>query len=359
MRALNGGPAQPTDKPPRPFEEGVGRLPTMVSNVETLALIPFVHRHRRGGFPRPRARRPRRGHFLRRSPARAGRRRSTRFRTACPSPSCSTSTVCPADQVHGVLMGGYFAGLLNRDILDVTLDHESLRRLDSGLGCGAITDPHRGLPGGGCGAVMAYFDRGERRPVRVVLQRHGGDVGGDRGAARRGRHQRGSGPVGALVGGAAAAVAPARRWTPRRTWRPACCRRSRKWSIATCKTLVILAESAHSQRCAPTKSRRWRRRENSSRSNSLRRVRHLRQARAGLLLTRRLGLCLAHRRRNSARGGPPCGHEGIDGLPRARDHLHGRAPAVRRRHIAPARSRETPEPDPKSDDSEAIWGFVR
>src|ERR1700741_1662771 len=44
-RPTNGGPAKPTDKPPRPFEEGVGRLPTMVSNVETLALIPFLHQH--------------------------------------------------------------------------------------------------------------------------------------------------------------------------------------------------------------------------------------------------------------------------------------------------------------------------
>ena len=26
---------------------------------------------------------------------------------------------------------------------------------------------------------------------------------------------------------------PARRWMRGRTWRPACCRRSRKWSIAT------------------------------------------------------------------------------------------------------------------------------
>ncbi len=45
VRAINGGPAKPTDKPPRPFEEGVGGLPTVVSNVETLANLPFVHRH--------------------------------------------------------------------------------------------------------------------------------------------------------------------------------------------------------------------------------------------------------------------------------------------------------------------------
>ena len=45
VRAINGGPAKPTDKPPRPFEEGVGGLPTLVSNVETLANLPYIHRH--------------------------------------------------------------------------------------------------------------------------------------------------------------------------------------------------------------------------------------------------------------------------------------------------------------------------
>ena len=45
VRAINGGPAKPTDKPPRPFEQGVGGHPTLVSNVETLANLPFVLRH--------------------------------------------------------------------------------------------------------------------------------------------------------------------------------------------------------------------------------------------------------------------------------------------------------------------------
>jgi len=39
-RAINGGPVKPTDKPPRPFQIGVGGLPTLVSNVETLANLP-------------------------------------------------------------------------------------------------------------------------------------------------------------------------------------------------------------------------------------------------------------------------------------------------------------------------------
>ena len=45
VRRINGGPAKPTDKPPRPFEEGVSGLPTTVSNVETLANVPYIHEH--------------------------------------------------------------------------------------------------------------------------------------------------------------------------------------------------------------------------------------------------------------------------------------------------------------------------
>ncbi len=52
VRVINGGPAKPTDKPPRPFEQGVGGLPTLVSNVETLANLPFILRHGAAEFRR-------------------------------------------------------------------------------------------------------------------------------------------------------------------------------------------------------------------------------------------------------------------------------------------------------------------
>jgi NADH:ubiquinone oxidoreductase subunit F (NADH-binding) len=41
---LNGGPALPTAVPPRPFEKGVGRRPTLVQNVETLAHVAQIAR---------------------------------------------------------------------------------------------------------------------------------------------------------------------------------------------------------------------------------------------------------------------------------------------------------------------------
>lgn len=42
---LNGGPAAPTFTPPLPFEQGVRRRPTLVSNAETLAHIALIARY--------------------------------------------------------------------------------------------------------------------------------------------------------------------------------------------------------------------------------------------------------------------------------------------------------------------------
>jgi len=158
VRAINGGPAKPTDKPPRPFEEGVGRLPTMVSNVETLALIPYLQRHGAEAF-RAEGTSTSPGTFLATITG-AGK---PAVLYEIPHGLAFTDLLelhgVAADDVQGVLMGGYFAGLLNRDVLDITLDHESLRRLDSGLGCGAITILTDDCPVAVAASVMAYFDR--------------------------------------------------------------------------------------------------------------------------------------------------------------------------------------------------------
>ena len=42
---LNGGDARPTLTPPRPFERGVGRRPTLIDNVETLAHVALIARY--------------------------------------------------------------------------------------------------------------------------------------------------------------------------------------------------------------------------------------------------------------------------------------------------------------------------
>lgn len=47
---LNGGTALPTATPPRPFERGVARRPTLVDNVETLAHLAQIARYGAGWF---------------------------------------------------------------------------------------------------------------------------------------------------------------------------------------------------------------------------------------------------------------------------------------------------------------------
>ncbi|ULE31754.1 NADH-ubiquinone oxidoreductase-F iron-sulfur binding region domain-containing protein [Mycobacterium sp. IDR2000157661] len=158
VRRINGGPAKPTDKPPRPFEEGVSGVPTMVSNVETLANLPFIHEHgslafRSVGTPMS----P--GTFLAtvtgagRPPALYELPHGVGFSELLQAHGVDR------EAVTGALMGGYFAGLLNTDVLDATLDHESIRRLGSGLGCGAISILTDDCPVAVAASVMSYFDR--------------------------------------------------------------------------------------------------------------------------------------------------------------------------------------------------------
>jgi NADH:ubiquinone oxidoreductase subunit F (NADH-binding) len=158
VRAINGGPAKPTDKPPRPYQHGVAGLPTLVSNVETLATLPFLHRYGAEAF-RAEGTSTSPGTFL--LTITGGARPPALYEIPhglAVTELLAWHRVSP-DQLRGVLLGGYFAGLLNRDILDATLDHETLRRLGSGLGCGAISLLTEDCPVAVTASVMAYFDR--------------------------------------------------------------------------------------------------------------------------------------------------------------------------------------------------------
>ncbi len=158
VRALNGGPAKPTDKPPRPFQEGVGGLPTLVSNVETLANLPYLQEHGAAAF-RAQGTPLSPGTFLMTITG-AGRPPGLyEIPHGLPFTELLALHGISPDHVKGVLMGGYFAGLLNRDVLDATLDHETLRRLGSGLGAGAITVLTDDCAVAVAASVLAYFDR--------------------------------------------------------------------------------------------------------------------------------------------------------------------------------------------------------
>lgn len=143
VRAVNGGPPLPTDKPPRPFETGVDGGPTLVLNVETLARLPAVA---------------------------AGAHTDTVLVTATgsvrrpclrevPIGTPLGEVVEPSEEPRGFLMGGYFAGLLGPRALELPLSFRALREEGSGLGCGAIgvLGPND-CPVAAAADVMAYFD---------------------------------------------------------------------------------------------------------------------------------------------------------------------------------------------------------
>jgi NADH:ubiquinone oxidoreductase subunit F (NADH-binding) len=158
VRALNGGPVKPTDKPPRPFEVGVDGRPTLVSNVETLANLAYIQQHGSMAF-RDQG-----------TPGSPGTLLVTITGADRPPGLYEVPHGLPitkllalhgvsTDRVRGALMGGYFAGLLNRNVLDASVDHETFRGLGCGLGCGAISVITDDCPVAVAASVLAYFDR--------------------------------------------------------------------------------------------------------------------------------------------------------------------------------------------------------
>lgn len=137
VRALDGGPAKPTMKPPRPFEAGVGGNPTLVQNVETLAVIALlashgVEPHRSRGI----AEAP--GSFLL---TMSGGGRSPRLYEVdfgVRLGDLVTHHLEGSGQVSAMIMGGFFGGVLRPEALELPLTYEALAAIGSGLGCGAI-----------------------------------------------------------------------------------------------------------------------------------------------------------------------------------------------------------------------------
>ncbi|WP_217159822.1 NADH-ubiquinone oxidoreductase-F iron-sulfur binding region domain-containing protein [[Mycobacterium] fortunisiensis] len=158
VHVVNGGPAKPTDKPPRPFEEGVAGKPTLISNVETLAHLAYLHQHGAQAF-RALGTEASPGTFLATITGAGLPPALYELPHGIAFADLLTLHGVSSDNVRGALLGGYFAGLVNRDILGATLDHESVRALGSGLGCGAIGILTDDCPVAVAASVLAYFDR--------------------------------------------------------------------------------------------------------------------------------------------------------------------------------------------------------
>ena len=158
VRAINGGPAKPTAKPPHPYEQGVGGAPTLVQNVETLAHLALlvshgVDAHRAHGTPECT------GTFLLTLSPPQGPAVLTETGYGTVLGDVVTEHLGPVD-VTGVLMGGFAGGILGPGALRLPLTHDAVLRGGGLLGCGAVAllGPDD-CPVSAAADIAAYFDR--------------------------------------------------------------------------------------------------------------------------------------------------------------------------------------------------------
>ena len=138
-RLINGGPALPTDKPPRPYERGVDGASTAVLNVETLAHLSFIVRHGAAAY---------RAYGTDESPGTT----LVTLAGSCHHPGvyevpfglsleemfCSIGggwTSTPS----AFLIGGWFGGVLGPAGAALCCTHEHAAAAGTGIGCAAFT----------------------------------------------------------------------------------------------------------------------------------------------------------------------------------------------------------------------------
>ncbi|WP_426243604.1 NADH-ubiquinone oxidoreductase-F iron-sulfur binding region domain-containing protein [Nocardioides sp. LHG3406-4] len=155
VRALDGGPALPVQKPPRPFESGVGGLPTAVMNVETLARVAQLwHAGSRGP---------------------GGLESASRFLLTLVGPERAVlveadshqrlrdviDTTLDLGSLEGapILAGGFFSGFMPPGALDVPLGFDELHDAGTGLGCGSFLVLPGSCPVDVATDVLGFFDR--------------------------------------------------------------------------------------------------------------------------------------------------------------------------------------------------------
>ncbi|WP_277969718.1 NADH-ubiquinone oxidoreductase-F iron-sulfur binding region domain-containing protein [Sphingomonas echinoides] len=138
-RAISGGPALPLAKPPRVFEAGVDGLPTLVANVETLAMAAWIARKGAIAY---------RKYGTDTSPGTA----LITLNGDCSKPgvfevaygtALSDAYARLAGGLDGpivaILAGGWFGGVLPGSLIDIPMSFEDLRDQKSGFGCGSFT----------------------------------------------------------------------------------------------------------------------------------------------------------------------------------------------------------------------------
>ncbi|MGX1811107.1 NADH-ubiquinone oxidoreductase-F iron-sulfur binding region domain-containing protein, partial [Nocardia sp. NPDC055321] len=158
VRAIDGGPALPSDKPPRPFEQGVRQRPTAVSNVETLAQLAWIHRHGAAAY-RSAGTEHSPGTFL--ATVTGGDRPPALYELPYGYRVADLLTLhgISPNSVRGALLGGYFTGMADRGIVDARLDHESPAAHGVALGCGSLSVLTTECPVAVAASLLEYFRR--------------------------------------------------------------------------------------------------------------------------------------------------------------------------------------------------------
>ncbi|GGT16796.1 NADH-ubiquinone oxidoreductase-F iron-sulfur binding region domain-containing protein [Nonomuraea spiralis] len=162
VRAVGGGPALPSAKPPRPWQSGLGGRPTLVSNVETLAqLATAVHlgpeAYRAvgtGDSP---------GTFLATVSGAAHAPTLYEVPYGMPFGELVAHHLGSAAGVTGVIAGGFAGGLLPASALALPMTHADFSRAGSTLGCGAFVLLAGDCPIGVAAEMARFFDEENAR----------------------------------------------------------------------------------------------------------------------------------------------------------------------------------------------------
>jgi NADH:ubiquinone oxidoreductase subunit F (NADH-binding) len=146
---LNGGESKPTFTPPRPFEQGVGRRPTLINNVETLAHVATLVRRGDdwfravGDVDEP-------GTLLVTVSGDRVDRRVAEVPTGTTIGAVASRAGLDLSASLRVLVGGYFGTWLPTDYAtQLPLTHRALRSAGAALGAGVVA----ALPSDRCGVV--------------------------------------------------------------------------------------------------------------------------------------------------------------------------------------------------------------
>jgi NADH:ubiquinone oxidoreductase subunit F (NADH-binding) len=143
---VNGGPPRPTFIPPRPTDRGVGRRPTLVQNVETLAHLALLARHGASWF-RALGTDAEPGSVLITAVGAVDAPGVYEVELGTSLPSLLEAAGGLRGELGGVLVGGYFGSWLGEgQIGELALSNVDLAEAGASLGCGAVV----ALPASAC-----------------------------------------------------------------------------------------------------------------------------------------------------------------------------------------------------------------